>query len=104
MSLLPLSKKPTMSSSTGEAVPPEEADIVAGCARFGQIGHDLADDAAELEAVTGEAGGEGDLRIERVPIDDEVLVRAVGKHADFQGHRRAGAVGKVTLGELAQDR
>src|SRR5207302_9499550 len=37
-------------------------------------------------------------------VNDEVLVRAIGKLTHFQRHRRAGTVREVTLGELAQNR
>jgi hypothetical protein len=36
----------------GEAGDLEEADVVAGLAGLGEVGGDLADDAAELEAVS----------------------------------------------------
>ena len=42
----------------------------------GEVGEDLADDRAELEAVAGEAGAEdGELGL-RMAVDQEVLVRA----------------------------
>jgi len=45
-----------------KAVEPEETDVVAGPTVHRKVGHDLADDAAELVAMTGARGGDGDLR------------------------------------------
>ena len=49
-------------SGVGEAGGGEEGDRVTGGAVEGEVGQDLADDRGELEAVAGEAGGDGHLR------------------------------------------
>ena len=64
-----------------------------------QVGHDLADDAAELVAVAGEPGGDGDLGMRRVVVEDEVAVRAVGEQAGLEHQGRSGTVGEVAPGE-----
>ena len=69
-----------------------------------QIGHDLADDAAELESVAGEPGREEDIRKARQGVDDEVLVRRVSEHAGLERHRRPVRVGKVAGDRLPQYR
>ena len=58
----------------GEAVEAEEADVVARSAVGRQVGEDLADDRAELEAVAGEAGPDDDVRRLGMEVDEEVLV------------------------------
>src|SRR3954468_3601739 len=87
-----------------EAGEPQEVDLVPRVAVDGEAGEDLADDGAELEAVAREAASDDDLRDVRERVEDEVLVRAVLEEAGLERHRRAGAVGKVALGELTQDR
>lgn len=50
----------------------------------GQVGQDLSDDAAELEAMTGEPGSQMNAWFAGQRVDDEVLVGGVGEHARFQ--------------------
>src|SRR5687767_1273754 len=88
--------------SAGEPIEPEQTDVVAGLSAHGEIGHDLADDAAELVAVPAEARGDAHLRSVGKPIDDEVLVGAVGEDAGLEHLGRTGAVGEVALGETTQ--
>ena len=59
-------------SGGGESVEPEEFDVVASPVPLDQVGHDFADHAAELVAVAGEPGGDGDLRLRRMAVQDEV--------------------------------
>src|SRR6201999_4157259 len=59
----------------------EEADGLLGPVLGHQPGHDLAHHRHELEPVPGEAAGDHDPLVSRVPGDDEVLVRRVGVHA-----------------------
>src|SRR5829696_6545031 len=75
-----------------EPVEAEEGDVVAGKSSFGEVGHDLTDDAGELETVSRAGRGDGDLRVVRVQVQDEVVVGGVGEHAGLQVHGRAGAV------------
>ena len=63
-----------VADAAGETSQIEQADVVAGLPPLGQVGHDLADDAGELVAVAGEAGGEGHLRVVGMQVDDEVAV------------------------------
>src|ERR671917_2157840 len=85
-----------------QAVEAEEADLVARDPGLRQIGHDLAYDARELVAVTRAGRGERDLRVLRVQIKDEVVVRRVGEHAALEVHRRPAAIREVPFGEVAQ--
>src|SRR5215217_6076284 len=59
----------------GEAVEAEELDVVERLAGIGQIGHDLAHDAAELVAVAGEPRRDNHLRMSRVLVEHEVTIR-----------------------------
>src|SRR5919107_32873 len=86
-----------------EPVEAEEGDVVAGKSTFGEVGHDLTDDAGELEAVSRARRGDRDLRVVRVQIKDEVVVRGVGEHAGLQVHGGASAVGEVSLGEAPEE-
>jgi hypothetical protein len=58
-----------------QARQPEHGRVERGVPIEGELGEDLADHAAEFEAVTGEAGGEDDLRMFGMVVEDEVLVR-----------------------------
>src|SRR5215207_2240951 len=86
-----------------QPVEAEEGDIVAGESFFGKVGHDLADDAGELEAVTRAGRGDRDLRVVGVPVYDEVVVRSVGEHAGLQVHRGPAAVREVSFGEAPEE-
>src|SRR6266545_7065364 len=81
----------------------EEADRVPRRAVDRQVGEDLADRAAELEAVAGEARADDDVRRVRVAVDHEVLVRAELEEAGLERHRRAVPVREVALDARAQD-
>src|SRR5215210_1605127 len=81
----------------------EEGDIVTGKPLLGQVGHDLAYDAGELEAVSGAGRGDRDLRVVRVQVYDKVVVGGVGEHAGLQVHRWAAAVGEVSFGEAPEE-
>ena len=83
---------------------PEQRDVVARAAVEREVGEDLADDAAELEAVAGEAGGDDDLRRVGEQVDDEVLVGRVGEQARFIASVGPSASGKVATDAVAQDR
>ncbi len=48
----------------------------------GQVGDLFANGWGELEAVTAESGGDDDIRRGGVAVDDEVIVRGAGVHAD----------------------
>jgi hypothetical protein len=65
-----------------EAVKTKGGKIVASGAAGNEVGHDLADDAAELEPVPRTRGDDEHLRRVGVPVDDEVLVGCVREHAD----------------------
>src|SRR5215218_5999326 len=86
-----------------QPVETEEGDIVTGKPLLGQVGHDLADDAGELEAVSGAGRGDGDLRVVRVQIYDKVVVGSVGEHAGLQVHCWAAAVREVSFGEAPEE-
>ena len=75
---------------------------MGGLAFGGEVGQDLTANAAELVAVTGEAGGDGDLGVVRVRGDHEVLVRGVRVHAGLGVEDGTVEVGKVP-GEIAPD-
>ncbi len=47
----------------------------------GEVRHDPADHAAELEPVARESGGDEHVLVVRMAVEDEVPVRAVGEHA-----------------------
>src|SRR5262245_39518393 len=51
---------------------------ILGFALERQIGHHLPDYGTELEAVPRARGGDDDLRVHGVAIDDEVLIRRHG--------------------------
>jgi len=74
------------------------------CRAFeGEIGEDLADDRAELEAVAGEAcADDGVLRL-GVPANEEMLVRRELEQARLESDRRPGSLRQVALGERAQE-
>src|SRR5215211_755826 len=86
-----------------EAVEAEEAYVVVRYAGLRQVGHDLTYNARELVAVSRAGRGEGDLRVFRVQVYDEVVVRRVREHAGLQVHRRPATVGEVPLGEVPQE-
>src|SRR5215210_5305026 len=86
-----------------QPVEAEEADIVAGKTLLGQVGHDLAYDAGELEAVPRAGRGDRDLRVVGVQVYDEVVVGGVGEHAGLQVHRGTAAVGEVSFGETPEE-
>jgi len=48
----------------------------------GEVGEELAGEAAEFEAVAGAGAGDDDIGVEGVVIDDEMFVGGVGVHAD----------------------
>ena len=56
----------------------EEAQIVAGDAGVTQVRQDLAHYRTKLEAVPGEARGQGDLRKIRMASHNEIQVRRAG--------------------------
>src|SRR6266571_7380177 len=85
-----------------QPVEAEQLDVVAGRPALGQVGHDLADHAGELEPVPGAGRGERHLGMVGVQVDDEVLVRGVGEQARHQRHRRAVPGREVAGGELAE--
>src|SRR5215469_2163726 len=64
-----------------KALEPKHPDIMATATDFHEVCHDLADHAAELVAVPGEARGDADVRVLRQHIDNEMLVRAIGEQA-----------------------
>src|SRR5919107_76592 len=86
-----------------EALEAEEAYVVACYAGLRQVGHDLTYDARELVAVSRAGRGERDLRVVRVQVYDEVVVRRVGEHAGLQIHGRSATIGEVPLGEVPQE-
>src|SRR5215208_2138123 len=80
----------------------EEVYRVLGIAFGDEVGQDLTDNATELVAVTGEAGGDGDLGVVGVRGDHEVLVRGVRVHAGLGVEKITVEVGDVP-GEIAPD-
>src|SRR5215208_1257095 len=80
----------------------EEVYRVLGIAFGDEVGQDLTDNAAELVAVTGEAGGDGDLWVVGVRGDHEVLVRGVRVHAGLRVEEVTVEVGDVP-GQIAPD-
>src|SRR3954447_4447997 len=85
-----------------KAVEREQRDVVARAAVERQVREDLTDDAAELEAVTREAGRNGDARRVRQPIDHEVLVARVREQTRFHRERWAVRVRKKAPDAVAQ--
>jgi hypothetical protein len=75
---------------------------VAGLAVQGEVGGDLAEDAAELEPVPGAASDAHAAGRIGVEIDDEVPVRCVLEQARLERRHGAGSVGEVALGERLQ--
>src|ERR671912_199387 len=86
-----------------QAAEAEQAYIVARDAGIRKVGHDLAYHARELVAMPGAGRGESNLIVLGMHVYDEVIVRSVGKHAGLEIHRRAAAVGEVTLSEVPQE-
>ena len=89
-------------SFSRQAVEAKEVYVVTGQARGGEIGHDFADHAGELEAVPRTRRGEAHLRIFRVQVYDEMVVWGVGEHAGLKVHRGPATVREVPLGEATQ--
>src|SRR5215468_7862488 len=81
---------------------PVHGDFMPRVAALGQVRHDFAHDTAKLEAVARARRSDTHLQIIGMPIEDEVLVARVGEHASAQGHRRAGGIREIALGEGAQ--
>src|SRR5919112_4541993 len=75
---------------------------VGGLASYDKVGQDLTHHAAELVAVPGETGGDGDLRVVGVRGDNEVLVRGVRVHAGLRVEKVTVEVGNVP-GDVAPD-
>ena len=69
-----------------------------------EVGQDLADDRAELEAVAGEAGADDGVLALRVAVDQEVLVRRQLEEAGLERQRRPGTLREVALGESRERR
>src|SRR5690242_19413640 len=59
---------------------------------FGEVGEDRADQHAELEAVPRARRSDHDLRVLRVPVDDEVLVGRGGVAAGLRAKYLAGGL------------
>ena len=70
----------------------------------GQVGHDFAHHAAELESVARKSRRDKHVWKAGQGVDDEVLVRRVREHAGREGHRRPVRVGEVAGDGLAQHR
>src|SRR5204863_10077769 len=82
----------------------EQVEIPAARAVDSQLRHDLADDAAELEAVAGKPRRQRHLLVGWVAVDDEVFVRAVRKQARLHGDRWTVRVWEVRPDALAKHR
>src|SRR5712671_2126062 len=54
--------------------------------------------------MAGESGRNRNMRVIRVQIQDEVIVRTVSEQAGLHRHSRAIRVGKITLNRFTQDR
>jgi hypothetical protein len=67
--------------ASGESIDPEPGNVVLRAARCHEVGDDLADDAAELEAVPGARRDNECLGTVGQPVDNEVLVRRVREEA-----------------------
>ena len=65
----------------------EKTDRQPRLAVLGQIGQRFAQDGRELESVARQAGGEGDLRVFGMAIDDEMAVGA--QRVEARGESRA---------------
>jgi hypothetical protein len=68
-----------------EALQAEQFQMMLTAARLRQVGHDLPD-AAELEPMPGEPGGDTDLWQCWMQVENEMLVRVLVK-GSFQRHR-----------------
>ena len=66
---------PRSEAGVGEAAQAEEIQVPPGAAALErEIGHDLSDHGCEFEAVSAEAGGEGDARRLGMQVQHEVFV------------------------------
>ena len=81
----------------------EERDVVAGVPGGGDVGEDLADDGAELVTVSGAGGGEDDVAVIGVTIDDEVFIGRIREEAGAEGHGWSGAGREIGFGEGSQE-
>jgi hypothetical protein len=72
----------------GEAIVREKANGLGGAAVDGEVGEDFTHDGSEFEAVTGETGGDGDLRMMGMETDYEVFVGSECVHAGDSAHER----------------
>src|SRR5882724_11201009 len=95
-----------MHSSVGrrrvlEAPQPEQFQMMLTAARLRQVGHDLPHDAAELEPMPGEPGGDTDLWQCWMQVEDEMLVWSVGEEAGLQRHRWPRGIGEIPCREAA---
>ena len=59
---------------------------VAGVSVKREIGHDFADERCELESMAGKAGGEEDVVVVRVPVENEIFVRGHGVETIGNAH------------------
>src|SRR5437868_14647747 len=71
---------PTSNGSEPPAV--EKSDRQIGFSVECQIGQRFAEHTGEFKSVTRQAGGEGDLRMTRMQIDNEVFISRHRVHAD----------------------
>ena len=85
-----------------QASEPQELDVVAGGPIEREVGDDLADDGAELEAVAREAGCDDGGRALRMQVDEEMLVRAILEQACLEREGRSRAGREVALDEGAE--
>src|SRR6185312_7421528 len=78
-------------------------NIVGRCPVESQLHHDLADHAAELEAMTRKTSRDGNLPMGGMPVQDEMRVGSVREDARFHRHGRTVRIGKVLPDALPQD-
>jgi hypothetical protein len=69
----------------------------------GQLRHDLADDAAELEAMTGESRRDGNLLMGGMQVQDEMRIGCVRENAGLHRHGRTVGIGKVLSYAFPED-
>src|ERR1700726_4604860 len=73
----------------------KELNVVLSFPVFSKICHQLTNNTGKLETMPGTGRREGDLRVLRVQIDNEMAVRGVGKHTGGKAHSWAAPARKI---------
>ena len=86
-----------------EPAQPEKVQIVGGLPILGQVGHYFADNATELEPVSGKSRGDADLGKIGMGIQDKMLVGGVGEQARLEGQRWPCRLREISPGKIPQN-